>query len=210
VARATLTLPSLAAGSHSVTAAYLPDDGFQASAAAPVAVAVGNPDQTPPTVAAVERLGIHMQPTQLVLRFSEPLDRAGAENLANYRLVMAGRDGRLGTRDDRAIRFRRATYDDASRSVTLLPASRLSVRQAYLLAVQGVDASGITDLAGNPLDGDGDGLAGGRFATRIDRSKLVLGAKVPTMSAHRRAGVPKRLAIAGNPRIARLPRHRGA
>ncbi len=46
--------------------------------------------QLPPTVLGVQRHGVHLQPTTLVITFSEPMDSARAEALANYRLVAVG------------------------------------------------------------------------------------------------------------------------
>src|SRR5262249_9628630 len=44
------------------------------------------PDVIGPTVQRLRRLGIHAQPTQIVLTFSENLDRSRAEGLRNYAL----------------------------------------------------------------------------------------------------------------------------
>src|SRR5207248_3193884 len=56
-----------------------------------------------PEVVNVTRFGIHHQPTQIVLTFNGALDPAQAQNLANYRLVAPGPDGKFGTADDRVI-----------------------------------------------------------------------------------------------------------
>ena len=59
--------------------------------------------------------------TPLVLTFSEALDVASAVNLANYLLVTAGRDKRFGTKDDKKIALRSATYNPTTHTVTLVP-----------------------------------------------------------------------------------------
>ena len=83
-----------------------------------------------------------MHPTRLVLNFNQDLDPAGAKNLANYRLVGPGRDGRLGTRDDLVIRLRKATYDPVTRSVTLRPKVRLPLRDRFRLTVLDIEDAG--------------------------------------------------------------------
>ena len=115
-----------------------------------------------------------MHPTRLVLIFSQDLDPAGAKNLANYRLVGPGRDGRLGTRDDLVIRLRKVTYDPVTRSVTLRPKVRLPLRDRFRLTVLDTKTPGIVNRSGNRLDGDGDGSPGGKAVLPIRRANLVL------------------------------------
>ena len=75
------------------------------------------------------------------------------------------------------IRIRSATYDPAARAVTLRPARLLSLNQVFRLVVNGTSTVGLADLAGNALDGDGDGRPGGDFTGRIDRASL---AEIPS------------------------------
>lgn len=194
---AVLVLSSLAPGAHTFGAEYLPDTGFGPSAAQStsltVAPATQNPggqgpggpaavgDTTAPAVRAVQRLGFHARPTRLTVAFSEPIDPAGAENAANYRLVGPGRDGRFGTRDDRVIRIRRAQYDGATRTVTLRPARRLPIRKVFQLIVRGDASPALADAAGNRMN------AASPFSSRIDRNLLFIGAKVPGVTARRSA-----------------------
>lgn len=95
-------------------------------------------------------VGIHAQPTTIALTFSEALDPARATNLANYRLVAPGRDGKFGTRDDRVIRVRSATYDPAALTATLTPVARLQLGHFSQLTVNGT----------NGVFGSHDGLMG--------------------------------------------------
>ena len=106
--------------------------------------------------------------------FNQDLDPAGAKNLANYRLVGPGRDGRLGTRDDLVIRLRKATYDPVTRSVTLRPKVRLPLRDRFRLTVLDTKTPGMVDRSGIRLDGDGDGSPGGMAVLPIRRANLVL------------------------------------
>jgi uncharacterized membrane protein len=168
--RATLTVSTLIAGSHVVTATYGGIAGFETSVSDPVSLMIQPAvatDTVAPTVTTVERFGYHMQPTRLVVSFSEDLAPAAAENPASYRLVARGRDRRFGTADDRVFRIVGASYDHATQSVTLRPSRRLPLGGTFRLTV-----GGVTDHNGNILDGDGDGQAGGTYTTRLNRQSL--------------------------------------
>jgi uncharacterized repeat protein (TIGR01451 family) len=149
--------------------------GAVAAVAAPSQPPATNPTQAPamstaPTVRKVERFGFHMQPTLLVVTFSDDLDQAHAVNPANYRVAAPGRDGRVGTRDDRSIAVALVRYDQATRTVLLRPAHRLDVHRVFRLTVVGGAGSGLTSRSGVALAGDG--RAGSDFIARIDRSLL--------------------------------------
>ncbi|MBX6313982.1 MAG: DUF11 domain-containing protein, partial [Isosphaeraceae bacterium] len=175
-ATVTLVVRPTAAGSITSTATVTVGvtDPNPANNSATATTTVGSPggDTTGPTVVALQRFGFHVRPTRLVLTFSEDLDPARAANLANYRLVAAGRDRRFGTRDDLVIGLRSASYDPAARAVTLSPNRRLSLFQTFQLTAIGTGPRGLTDRAGNLLDGDGDGRPGGDFVARFGRGAL--------------------------------------
>lgn len=120
-------------------------------------------DMAGPAITFLQRMGIHAQPTRIVVTFSEPIHRDRAETRTNYRLTTPGRDGRFGTRDDQSIGLRTVTYDPATNTVTLTPKQRLHWHRPYRLTVDGTSPTGVADLAGNLLDGDGDGRAGGDY-----------------------------------------------
>ena len=122
---------------------------------------------------------VHARPVhRLLVRFSESmLDAAGGAgpgdvtNLASWSLVAAGPDAELETAgcgpvegDDQAISFEAITYDAATDTAALaLPSGTRLAPSLYRLFACGTGGSVLTDLAGNPLDGDGDGSAGGDF-----------------------------------------------
>ena len=177
-ARATLTIAAPGVGNHTITASYLGGPGFVASVSSPVVLAVGvTPVASGPIITSVRRFGVHMHPTRLVLRFDQDLDPAGATNLANYRLIGPGRDGRLGTRDDRVIRLRKATYDPVTRSVKLRPKLRLPLRDRFRLMVFDTKMPAMVNRTGIRLDGDRDGSPGGMAVLPIRRANLVLPAR---------------------------------
>jgi streptogramin lyase len=119
----------------------------------------------PPTVQSVARLGIHMQPTTLVLSFSGPLNAATAQDVANYQIV--GPDGQ-------AIAVQSAVYDSATDTVTLKPVHRLDLHKIYMLTVKGTGQGGVTGAFGDLLDGANDGQAGSDFVTPVSAANLRL------------------------------------
>jgi uncharacterized repeat protein (TIGR01451 family) len=164
-----------------------------------------------PTVTGLERFGVHYEPTHLVLTFSEPLDPVTAENLNNYLLVDAGRDGRLNTRDDRVLPLASATYDPVAQTVTLTPIHLLKLRGHYGLLVNG-NPGGVTGQNGLLLDGDNNGSPGGDFVTTFG-SEIWRGGTttpVPIPVPHARRPLPQarhRVVVPHGPRavLARPP-----
>lgn len=145
-------------------------------------IAITKTTQGPPvSVVDLRRYGFHQRPTSLILTFSGDLDPATAEDLANYQLIAAGRDRRFGTADDQKVPLGTADYDPATRTVTLTPQRRfLRVFENYYLVVSTAPPNGLKDLSGNPIDGNGDGQAGGDYTILFGPRTLRL-AKAPTL-----------------------------
>jgi hypothetical protein len=104
-----------------------------------------------PRVVALHRLGVHWQPTRLVLAFSAALDPARAQDLRNYRLTALGPGGRPGRR----VPLGGAAYDPSGPTVTLLPRRRLALRRPYQLTVIGTPPGGLAGADGTFLAGAG-------------------------------------------------------
>ncbi len=112
---------------------------------------------------------------QLIVQFDEAVRDAGAAdpdsvtNPANYQLVTAGSNGVVDTMgcggaqgDDVAIVIDSVTYDDLTFEATLNLNGGIELTpDSYSFAVCG--STTIVDLAGNPLDGNGDGVGGDDF-----------------------------------------------
>lgn len=161
--RAVFTVSDLSPGEHNLRAVYNGDLDREAGSSASVAHLVAAAEPSGPRVTGVLRYGIHRMPTVLSLIFDRAVDRATAENLANYSIRDAlGREHHLAS----------AMYDPASFTVTLRPVNRLNLHLRYKLTVDGADPGGVTDEGGRLLDGDGDGRAGGDFVTFIRRENL--------------------------------------
>ena len=117
---------------------------------------------TPPTVVSVQRLGVHLQTTSIVLTFSQPMDESLAEALGNYTLVASGH-GR-----GRVIPLVVANYDAAAaRIVTLVPSKLLNLHLVYRLTVNGMTPTGLTNTSGVLLDGNGDGNPGSNYVASL-------------------------------------------
>jgi hypothetical protein len=116
------------------------------------------------------RLGIHAQPTTLMLAFDAPLDPARAQDPSNYRIV----DPR-----GRPVGLAWARYNAAAWAVLLRPSARLNVHHPYRLTVVGTAPSGVADTSGRLLDGAGTGRPGSDFTTVVDLSSLVLPGRFP-------------------------------
>jgi uncharacterized delta-60 repeat protein len=107
--------------------------------------------------------------TGIQLTASEELDATAAADLANYALHSYGKDKRFGTADDVSLALASVTYDAATRTVQLTPVAALKQKRMYQVSVYSTAA--LTDLAGNQLDGDHVGGAGGNCVLVVGRGK---------------------------------------
>ncbi len=92
--------------------------------------------------------------TTLAISFSEAV--VGGDTASNFALQSVGSDGLLGTADDTFVPLS-ASYSNGTATLTF-PALAENV---YRLTVRDT----ITDVTGNQLDGNGDGLPGGNWTT---------------------------------------------
>jgi hypothetical protein len=168
---ASFSIGTLTAGNHTVSASYSGDSTFAGSVvAAPLIQQVntadhgGPPPADGPTVASLDRFGIHMQPTVLVLTFNDGLDPTSAENMTNYKIV-----GPAG----RAVAIDSVTFDAALNTVTILPKTRINIHHTYKLTVIGTGPGGVRDQEGRLLDGTNNGVPGSNFTGSIDWSNVM-------------------------------------
>ena len=122
-------------------------------------VVVTGVDATPLRIVALQAQEDDSKRTSIVLTFNQPLDPAGARDLAHYKLIGPVRDDRIRPGDDRDIRIERVIYEPASLAVIILPEVRLPLDRTFLLSV-----SGILDAHGDLLDGAGDGQPGSPYS----------------------------------------------
>jgi uncharacterized repeat protein (TIGR01451 family) len=132
-------------------------------------------DTTGPTLVKLQRFGFHADLTFLVVTYSEPVDSARALDPANYTVRGLGRDGRFGTPDDPIIPIHSLRLGLAPNSVVLRMKRRLYAFVPFQLTINGKTSGAVADQAGNRLDGDHDGEAGGNFVRRFNR-RIIAGA----------------------------------
>ena len=142
----------------------------RAAGATDVALTLTNlsPSIAPPTVVGLQRFGFRLQPTVLVLTFSQPMDASWAEALGNYTLVAPGHG------HSRVIPLVVANYNAMTRAITLVPSQLLSLHRVYQITVNGMAPLGLTNTSGVLLDGRGNGQPGSNFVAKIDRKVAVL------------------------------------
>jgi hypothetical protein len=99
---------------------------------------------------------------QIDLTFSEALNSIDAAAAANFRLVGAGADGAFGTADDVAVAVV-PRYSATFRLVSLNLPTPFPAGGIYRLTILGSAQTGVHDLSGLRLDGDGDGVEGGDY-----------------------------------------------
>ncbi len=73
----------------------------------------------------------------LRLRYSETSDRAQVSARSRYIVIEAGKDGKLGTRDDRRVTIKSARYALATNTVTLIPKGTFSRKAKFRVAIGG-------------------------------------------------------------------------
>jgi uncharacterized repeat protein (TIGR01451 family) len=115
-----------------------------------------DPDYTPPEVSNLSWTGTSRSITSLTVSFTAPLNQAYAMNSANYVLVAPSMHNLV-------IPLTAKSYSAAGFSVTLAPSISLPSGQFYQLRLLGTGATAIRDIAGNLLDGAGNGLPASNY-----------------------------------------------
>jgi hypothetical protein len=158
---ASFSIGTLTAGNHTVSASYSGDSSFAGSVVTePLIQQVnppnhgGPPPADGPTVDSLQRFGIHMQPTVLVLTFNDGLDPASAENMANYKILDPSK---------RTVAIASVTFDAALNTVTIRPKTRINIHHTYKLMVKGTGPGGVRDVGGRLLDGANSGVPGSNY-----------------------------------------------
>jgi hypothetical protein len=161
-------ISTLSAGRHTVDAVYNGDTTFAASPVSNIVTQTVDalpPAVDPPDVVSVERFGIHMQPTVLLVTFGSPLDPARAQDVHNYGIVSPC---------GRKISIDSAVYNSTAHTVTLRPHRRFNFHRNFRFTIFGTSRGGVANPAGIPLDGLGNGKPGSNYVTILNRSELVV------------------------------------
>ena len=147
----------------SATATQIDPDSSNDAASATTAVVAPPPpvDSVPPIVLQVRRLTFgqgRKRITLLLVDFSEPVDPTTAASVGAYNLTKNGRARRNRPIPRVPVGLVAANY--AVSTIVLVPAFRGNPPRGLRLAVLSNPFSGVRDLAGNPLDGNRDGIGG--------------------------------------------------
>ncbi|MFO0953902.1 MAG: Calx-beta domain-containing protein [Isosphaeraceae bacterium] len=127
----------------------------------------GSTETVPPTVVGFQPVAGPNGITAAVITFSEAMDPTRASNKGNYGYFATspGRDGRYGTFDDTYTLIASANYNASTRTAVITFASPLNLGSFYQVVLDRDAAPGtprgLTDLAGNLLDGTGTGRSAG-------------------------------------------------
>jgi hypothetical protein len=167
--QATFSIATLGKGVHTISAAYSGDSSFGASVVANPLVetvkAAAPPGVDGPKIVNVQRFGIHMQPTTVMLTFDQALDPISAARLSNYRITDPA-----GHR----VRIKSAVFDATTNTVTLRPAERINLHHTYHLKVIGTGPDGVRNTQGQLLDGIDSGTADSDYNGTLTWRNVVL------------------------------------
>jgi uncharacterized repeat protein (TIGR01451 family) len=124
-----------------------------------------DPDFTPPQVSLLSLSGSGKSIASVSLTFDAPLNPSYAANPANYQLV--------GLAKGQAIGIGSVNYNPATFTVAIVPAVPLAANQYVQVQVAGTGPTAIRDIAGNLLDGNGNGSPGSNYvASFAEGNKL--------------------------------------
>ena len=150
-------------------------------------------DTTGPQIVAIRVVGDPREARGIQIVFSEPLNPDRARNKDNYTVAgdfvefgeFDGDGIHLGDPFDdddvrRKLPLEEAVYDASANTVTLVPEFDFRVSKWMRVVRVRSGDDGIKDLAGNKLDGDKDGVAGGMA---VHRFKTYTGSKVRYIDA---------------------------
>jgi hypothetical protein len=164
---ATFATSKLSVGMHSISATYAGDSTFGSSTVVTplVQTVIAPPTRDSPTVALVQRFGVHMEPTVLVVTFDGALDQTNAQDVKNY--VIVGPSGRH-------IAIDSAVYDASTSTVTLRPGEKINLHHNYQFTIVAAGPNGVKGAEQSPLDATGDGGPGTNFVSTLNWKDVVL------------------------------------
>jgi hypothetical protein len=155
-----------ATGTYVVTVSLRDSDGGTSTQTRTVAV-LPKPAKVASFLARTSRTRI----TQLEVTFDTPMNAASVQNLANYQLISAGRDAKLGTTDDIKLTISKIVYNSSTRVATITTRQAMNTTGIYRLTILATNAStGIRTSNGRLLDGEGDGIAGGNYVKSFGKT----------------------------------------
>ena len=135
-------------------------------------------------------VGRHKTEQVIVLDFSGDLSPGAAGNAGNYSLATVAKAKKKSKR----VALSRAAYNDAPNTVTLMTAKKLALSPPLLLTI---NAAGLLDAEGRPLDGNGDGQPGGNFVATLSTGRVTIDSAVVLGERSLRGGLVDAVLEAG-------------
>jgi subtilisin-like proprotein convertase family protein len=138
----------------------------------------------PPTVLNAIASGTRKVITEVIITFSDAMNRTIAETDANYEIRDSGKDRRFDTRDDKIIGLASADCNPLPADctqVTIKAIKSFTRKRPVRLLVRDT----LVDLGGNRLDGNGDGQPGGNYTKVFGPGVAAVTAEVETQAVDR-------------------------
>ncbi len=139
------------------------DSGGSAGSAAFQAVVIPKPLQiTAPVAAPISKGALK----QVVISFGAPV--TGAATPSNYHLALLTTKrvrGKIVT-NNKPVTIKSVQYDSTADTVAVIPGKKIPAKMTAQLTV---NASGILDASGQPIDGNHDGIPGGNLVIKIQK-----------------------------------------
>ena len=172
-----------AAGTYNVTVSVQDGDGGVSSQSRTVNI-LPKPARVGSFLARTSKTKI----TQLELTFDTAMDATSVQSLANYQLISAGKDGKLGTKDDTKLVVSKVTYNAATRVATVTSKTSMTTTGIYrLTALATTPTAGLKSTSGNLLDGDNNGAAGGNYVRNFGKTFGMAAVRMGSLAIRRKS-----------------------
>jgi hypothetical protein len=125
------------------------------------------------------KLSKHKTVQEIVLRFSEALNSAAAQNVNAYTLATVAKNKK---QKSKPVALSSATYKASALTVTLLTRKKLALNPPLDLTVH---ASNVLDALGRELDGNNSGQPGANYTAVLSKAgATVTSARIGGLSSH--------------------------
>jgi hypothetical protein len=137
---------------------------------------------TPPPLVTMtnvsEKFNKKHQVTQVNVIFSGAVNSGEADSTATYRLAAPGKKGSFTAKNATVIKFKSASFNVATDTVTLIPKKPFTLSKPVQLVVYGVPQAGLQDTFGRFIDGNHDGQPGGNAVVILARGGATIDARL--------------------------------
>ncbi len=116
------------------------------------------------------------QVTEVIVTFSGAVNINLAESTGTYRLATPGKKNSYTAKNAGIINLKNATYMPSNNTVALRLKKPLAITKPVQLLVLGTGPSGLEDAAGQLIDGDHNGMAGGNAIAILAKKSATIDA----------------------------------